>query len=327
MAAERVYGEGWKNNRVTAAALAVVERRWRAGELHSGAGRLTVKDSDVTGLELRLSRTGARSWAISLRVDGQQRRFTIPSSADLSLAEARDAGQDLRNAIRRGADPTAERREQRRTSARAKRLGSISPSLRKLLDEFEVAVAKPKGQKSWTVRRKHLESEYRNHLDDPAAELKAEDIRRVLDAAAKRGSPVSGWHGFRYIRRLMSWAARRGLVPTDPTESIGREEVLDTVRREGQRERVLKAAETRALWLALDGMPTSPYAAIYKIIVMTGQRPNEVATMQWADVDLDRCEWVQTDNKSNRRHVVPLSREVVAILRCWISSGKFVFST
>jgi hypothetical protein len=226
MAAERVYPNGWKNNKVTASALATVERRWKVGELYPDAGRLTIKDSDVTGLELRLSRSGVPSWAISMRVDGQQRRFTIPNSAELSLAEARDAGRDLRSAVRKGADPTAERREQRRLAARAQGLVDTTPSLRKVLDEFEAAVAKPKAQKSWTVRRKYLEAEYRSYLEEPAAELTTEDVRRVLDAAAKRGSPVSGWHGFRYLGRLMSWAARRGLVPADPTVAIGRDEVV-----------------------------------------------------------------------------------------------------
>ena len=52
-------------------------------------GRVTVKDTDVRGLELRMSSSGARAWAVSRRLDGIQRRFTLPNSSMLTLAEAR----------------------------------------------------------------------------------------------------------------------------------------------------------------------------------------------------------------------------------------------
>ena len=78
---------------------------------------------------------------------------------------------------------------------------------------------------------------------------------------------------------------------------------------------MLTAAELRTIWLALESLPASPPAAIYQLILLTGQRPSEVATMRWADLDLDNAVWTQATNKSDRRHVVPLSDAAVAILR------------
>lgn len=325
MPGERVFAEGWKGNKLTAPALATVERRWATSDLYPDATRLTIKDTEVTGLELRLSRQGGRSWAVSMRVHGIQRRFTLTDSSEMSLADARHAARELRVAVRNGADPTERKRQERRVAARDRRNGGATPTLKAVLDQFEQAVALPKMQKSWSSRRKHVEAEYREHLDQPVAALRAEDIRRVLDDAAKRGSPVSGWHGFRYLRRLLSWAARRGMVEVDPTAAISRDEVFDTVQREGQRDRVLSPAELRAVWTALDSLPGSPYAVIYKLILLTGQRPSEVSTMRWSDVDLDRAEWVQTDNKSSRRHVVPFSHAAVDILRSLDRSGRYAF--
>src|SRR5690349_13109020 len=87
-----------------------------------GVLRVTVKDTDVPGLELRLTGTGARSWAVSRRVNGVQRRFTVPHGGRLSLAEARRAAIRLLDELAEGRDPTAERRDAR-NRARASQLG------------------------------------------------------------------------------------------------------------------------------------------------------------------------------------------------------------
>src|SRR4051794_13385394 len=196
------------SGRLTAKALEAIERRWR--DAFPDALRLKVKDTDERGLELRRSRTGARSWALSKRVDRRQRRFTIPNSAQMSLADARAAARELRRLVDQKRDPLQEKREAlRRAAEEATR--EAPPTLRSILDGFEKYVARPKGQRSWHVRRAHLQSEYRKYLDRPIAEITPELVRGVLDAAVARGSPVSGWHGFRYLRRVLTWAARRGL--------------------------------------------------------------------------------------------------------------------
>ena len=44
-------------------------------------------------------------------------------------------------------------------------------------------------------------------------------------------------------------------------------------------------------------------------------RPGELRAMQWADVDLDKGEWSYMVNKTKTPHIVPLSKQAVAILR------------
>ena len=44
---EKVYSGPWKGSQLTAPALAAVEKKWQAGELHPDAGRLRIKDTDV----------------------------------------------------------------------------------------------------------------------------------------------------------------------------------------------------------------------------------------------------------------------------------------
>src|SRR4051794_15344905 len=159
--------------------------------------RATVKDTDVPGLELRITATGARSWAVSKRVAGVQRRFTIPNGSRLTLAEARRSAISLLDHLADGRDPTEERRGARK-SARLERLGiGRAWTIEGLVDEYGAKVAGPAGQRSWDERRAHVLREFRDLKSLAVEEVTDAHLWRVLDAATARGAKVGGWHALR----------------------------------------------------------------------------------------------------------------------------------
>src|SRR4051794_3921112 len=190
--------------------------RMEHGTLHEGrnliaedVARVTVKDSDVSGLELRITARGARSWAISKRVAGMQRRFTIPDGKHLTLAEARRAAIRLLDDLADGRDPTEERRDARK-NARLERLGiGRAWTVEGLVDEYGAKVAGPAGQRSWEERRAHVLREFRELTPLAAEDVTDAHLWRVLDAATARGAKVGGWHALRYLRTVLAWAMSR----------------------------------------------------------------------------------------------------------------------
>ncbi len=48
---------------------------------------------------------------------------------------------------------------------------------------------------------------------------------------------------------------------------------------------------------------------------MLAVRPGELRSAQWADIDLDQGEWHYLITKTMTEHIVPLSRQAVAVLR------------
>lgn len=57
-------------------------------------------------------------------------------------------------------------------------------------------------------------------------------------------------------------------------------------------------------------------------------RPGELRKAEWADIDLDAAEWRYIVTKTNTPHIVPLSRQAVAILRelqPLTGRGRYVF--
>ena len=293
----------------------------RTGKLYEGRKlvaedvvRVTVKDTDVSGLELRISGTGARSWAVSKRVAGAQRRFTIPNGARLTLAEARKAAIKLLDDVADGRDPTEERREARKATRMARFGIGRAWTIEGLVDEYGAKVAAPAGQRSWEERRAHVLREFREVAGLPVAEVTDAHLWRVLDAATARGAKVGGWHALRYLRTVLAWALSRKLIDRDPTTELPLKDIRKRMK-ERARDRVLSPDELSRLWRAFEADAGNVYSAVFRVAGLTAQRLGEVAGMRWADLDLARAEWRQPTNKSDRPHMVPLSADAMAIIQ------------
>src|SRR6476660_1540078 len=77
--------------------------------------RLQIGDARCQGLELRVTSTGAKSFAFQYRSkrDGKVVRLTLGTYPDLSLAKARSIVEGHRRSIAEGGDPRDAKRELR----------------------------------------------------------------------------------------------------------------------------------------------------------------------------------------------------------------------
>ena len=174
--------------------------------------------------------------------------------------------------------------------------------------------AKPR-KRSWREDQRILERDVLPRWGGRRARsITARDVRRLLDDIVARGAPIQANRTLALVRRMFNWAAApdRALVLPHHNPCRG----LEPPAPERQRERVLGAAELRAIWRALDGEP-APNAALFRLYLLTAQRGGELRTMAWADVDLDAAWWIIPGerSKNGRSHRVPLSPPAVAILR------------
>jgi len=63
------------------------------------------------------------------------------------------------------------------------------------------------------------------------------------------------------------------------------------------------------------------------LLMLTGQRKSEVAGMMWREVNLDKAVWSLPSERTKNRlaHLVPLSRQALALIRAQPRRGEFVF--
>src|SRR5262249_6381825 len=102
------------------------------------------------------------------------------------------------------------------------------------------------------------------------------------------------------------WAAQQGKVTANPV-------AFTEKRKEQARDRVLAAAELATIWQAL---PDSDYGRIVKLLMLTGQRRNEIGGFGWSEDGLENGEGniPAERTKNGRAHMVPISKTVRAIL-------------
>jgi integrase len=99
-------------------------------------------------------------------------------------------------------------------------------------------------------------------------------------------------------------------------------------------DRVLNDSELFALWRAA-GRMRNPVGAVYRTLMLTGLRLNEVADAVWGEFDLSAKIWLipktrmKGRNTKARSHAVPLTADLLTILKALprFENGDFMFST
>jgi integrase len=107
---------------------------------------------------------------------------------------------------------------------------------------------------------------------------------------------------------LFSWAIGEGLIDANPV--LGTNKAIE----ETSRDRVLSQRELALAWRESgDG----DYGAIIKLLILTGQRREEVGGIKWSEIDFDSAVWTigAERTKNGLPHQVPLSATAIEILR------------
>ena len=136
------------------------------------------------------------------------------------------------------------------------------------------------------------------------------------------GAYTQAYDVCRQLRTFFKWALKKKLILVDPTMMV------DKMPKPPERDRVLSDGEIRVFWRACDQVGY-PFGPALKLLLLTGQRKNEVAELHWQELNLDVRRWTlpATRAKNNRRHIVPLSTFALEIIKSLPHSGAtFLFS-
>jgi hypothetical protein len=107
-------------------------------------------------------------------------------------------------------------------------------------------------------------------------EIDKRAIAQRLDEIETRNGGVTRNRVRVSLSAFWNWAGRQGLAEGNPVRGT------ETVK-ERRRDRVLSDPELGALWRAL---PSGAFGDILRLLVLTGQRRNEIAHLRWSEVDL-----------------------------------------
>jgi len=162
-------------------------------------GRFDLADAGSPGLRLRVTPAGSATWILACRdKHGRMRRFTIGAytkqDGSIGIADARTAARRLREEVRQGADPTAEKRRQREVGKAARAgVGTLAA----VLDSYGEMVGNQ--QKAWPESRKRIDIVFKSLLNSPVSALKLGDIQLAAD---KYSFPKSAAFAVRTVRPI-----------------------------------------------------------------------------------------------------------------------------
>lgn len=282
--------------------------------------RREVPDGGMPGLYLIIQPSGKKSWAVRYRHLGRPRKLTLsPGYPALGLADARaKAGEELRRASE-GQDPAFDKRHKRY---------SQSPDPERDLFKNVAAeyVHRRVGRGRWRAEvERMVNREILPHWGErPITDITRRDVVDLLDGLTDRGVGTMTNRVFAVVRGCFNWAVSRDIVSDSPCRGL-KPPVPET-----SRDRVLSDDEVRWLWLAAEevGYPFGPFV---KLLLLTGQRRNEVGHATWDEFEIGQRLWTipRARAKNDQTHDVPLSDqslEVIATLPR-IARSQFLFTT
>jgi len=135
------------------------------------------------------------------------------------------------------------------------------------------------------------------------------DVLNIIDAAVDRGAPMAANRTLALLKKLFGWCVSRGLITSSPTAGIQKPAA------ERSRDRVLADRELRAIWQACDRL-TWPFGPFVRLVILTGQRRDEVASITRGELDLQNRLWAIPAERAKNgvAHGVLLSAPALAII-------------
>lgn len=269
------------------------------------------KHFDGGGLYLHVTDGGGRYWRLKYRHAGREKLLALGVYPDVSLKEARERREDARRALARGEDP-----------GELKKAAKVQAEHEARHTFQAVAEAWLKHQApGWApITMERIEAAFASHVY-PAiggrfvGDIKPREVAEVAKAIEASGAGDMAARVLQRIRSVFRYAVVHELIESNPMLDLKPAEVLKP--RQVRHRPALDARELPAFLAKLDAYEGEPTTiAALRLLMATALRPGELRALRWAWIDTEAAELriPAEAMKMKTAHVVPLSRQALALL-------------
>jgi integrase len=297
------------------------------------------KEADGDSLFVLVQPSGGKLWQGAYRFEGKQKTFSIGPVRKIGPAEARRKWAEARDLLDSGVDPMAakgEAKAARKAAAAAPVIAvkTFGMACDEWFERRKASGSAAKTLKGYVDKIGHLKRAA--FAGKAAADIEAEEVLDFLRGFER----LKQFETRDRVRRLgaeifaCATFGKAGNGKANPFD-IPDNMLLKKVR--GNRPAFTEEADLARLFkaMAVDRTDKGTSEAItlaLQMLALTAVRPGELCGMEWSEISLDKARWTIPAErmKMKREHIVPLSRQAIAILRKMegmTGGARYVFST
>jgi len=274
---------------------------------------------DGRGLYLEVRPKGGKWWRLKYRFEGKEKLLSLGTYPDVSLKKARERRESARAVLVSGVDPSTARK-----AVKASRSGGPVNSFETVAREFHETQREQWSEphaKRWIERLQKDVFPYLGALalPDISAPMLLETLRRV-EARGVRETVHSILQACGQVFRYGVATGRADRNPAGDLRGALRPVLVKNMAA------VTEPAEVGSLMRAIHDYQGSPLTrGALMLSALLFQRPGNIRSMQWSALDLvgatptwtipaSEMKRSRYEKLNGRPHLVPLSRQAVAIL-------------
>ena len=270
-----------------------------SAQLPEGKSEWKHWDDDIPGFGLRIRKGGGRTLIFQYRQGTKQRKLTLGKASALGIEAARSEARRLHAQVRLGHDPSGNKIE-----ARARAAETLGAKLKPYLEHKR----KELRPRSFVEVTRHLMTHAKSLHGLQLAKIDQRSIANLLTTLTADSGPTEANHVRGSLSAFYGWAMGEGLTDVNPVMNTNK------AAESSGRERVLTPQELRSIW---NTVGDDDYGIILKLLMLTGQRREEIGGLRRQEIDLDTAviSLPGERTKNKRPHDIPLSGPAIALLK------------
>ena len=237
------------------------------------------------------------------QADGKSRRLTIGTWGEFEVEDARDVAAAWGRDRRQGVDPydQVQVKLERAKEDEGLLFGNFLESFYagRIID----------GKPVKADFKKAVDRDLVPHLADVSiANMSPKEIDAMLETLAKRSASAVRW-AITNLKVIMNWAKRKRYIGSSPMDGY-------VTPKSNRRKRMLSRFELARFYEAATDI-SDVYGEAFLLLLYTAKRSTQVASMDWAEVDMDAGVWnippQKTKNGTPQTLILP--RQAMALLQ------------
>lgn len=269
-------------------------------------------EGTIAGLFLNVKPSGAKSWILRVMVGTKRKDIGLGGYPEVGLAAARDRAREVKDKIRNGVDPVAERKAKQTAIVWTFKNCALA-----YIEAFKPSWKNAKHGQQW---ENTLETYVYPHFGDKhVKDVDTEDITKAIRPlwATKNETMVRVRNR---IELVLSWAAAQGYRPKGFNPATWRGHLNQVLPKPSK---VNKRTSFEAMPIdAMHGfmkqlaLVQGASARCLEFTILTACRSGESRGALWSEIDLDAGTWSipAIRMKAGRPHRIPLSDAAIKLL-------------